>query len=107
MRRRHRWSYVAFLAPHPFLVAVFLNGVPVMSNIRTLVEGGAEALVNGVFSYGIKVLAAYERLLDWTQSPSVLVDGRITYGYPYPPVPLLGEIRLAHVLAMVHNPPPR
>lgn len=107
-----RWqgrTYVLFLAVHLFLLAILVHEVPIYSDVRALVDGAADALLHGADPYDITVPAVYSSELDWIYGPGVLVDGRITFGYPYLPVPLLvllpafvlGDLRLALVLATV------
>lgn len=106
---RHGWTYSAFMAVHVLLVGLVMQDLPVIADVQVLLEGGVDALLHGQDPYDITVPAVYEAKLDWIYGPGVLVDGRITYGYPYLPVPLLfvvpafllGDVRVALVLAMV------
>ena len=108
-RRLPRATLAAFLALHLVLVALLLTTLPMVSDVQALMDGAASALVRGVDPYAITVPGVYGPDHDWVYGPGVLRDGRIQYGYPYLPVPLLvvlpayllGDIRLALVAATV------
>ncbi|PUA80601.1 hypothetical protein [Nocardioides currus] len=109
LQRGGGWAFAAFLAVHVLLVAVLMRSMPVVSDVQALLDGGADALLGGTSPYAITVPGVYDSGHDWIYGPGVLVDGRITYGYPYLPIPLLvvvpayllGDVRIAVVLAMV------
>jgi hypothetical protein len=106
---RNRWTYAAFLVSHLVLVAVLIRSVHVIADVQALIDGGAAALLRGDDPYAITVRGVYGPDRDWNYGPGVLVDGRIAYGYPYFPLPLLlmlpayvlGDVRIALVLAML------
>jgi len=68
-----------------------------------------DALVRGVNPYSITFPNIYEPQ-TWTYAPGIVRDGRLQFGFPYPPIVLLytapaqllaGDFRYAYLLAML------
>lgn len=107
---RHGWARLAILAGLHFALGcwVILVAPDPFIDVWVMQADGARALVGGTNPY----LPIYENLHGSDSpyyGPGLVVDGRLTIGFPYPPLSLLlvlpgellaGDPRFAHLLAM-------
>ncbi|SED34491.1 hypothetical protein SAMN04489844_4222 [Nocardioides exalbidus] len=95
---------------HATALVVGVHALDVRIDVAEFVNGGIRALLDGASPYGITIPDVYspEESLAYF-GPGVVVDGRVLYGYPYLPTPLLldvpgyllGDVRYVHVAALV------
>lgn len=111
---KQRWKQVAFAAAVSGLFATgawMLHSTPVPRiDVYNLHQEASAALFSGANPYEIRIHDIYNPSESrWVYGPGVSVNGRLTYGFPYPPVSLLisslgyllaGDCRYAHLAAI-------
>ena len=84
--------------------------IEVVIDVQPLLEDGIDAALAGDSPYGINVENMYgPRDTERFYGPGVVQDGRVIFGYPYLPAPLLldipahllGDVRWMHMVAIV------
>lgn len=108
-----RWRSRAFALLSGVFVLVVLGDCAltfVLNDVQYLLEGGIDALLHGQSPYAITVDNPFPpEDNDKYFGPGVIENGRIMYGYPYLPAPLLvdvpahllGDVRWMHLAAML------
>lgn len=80
--------------------AVIATGTGVI-DVQLFVDGGLDALAGGQSPYGITIENPYPpHLTEVFYGPGVVQDGRVMYGFPYLPAPLLLDLPV-HLVADV------
>lgn len=110
---QERWASIAFALLLLLFVVVALGdlaAISVVIDVQDFMKGGIDALLAGQSPYGITVPNHYDAV-DTTRfyGPGVVENGRVMFGYPYLPAPLLldipahllGDVRWMHLAAMV------
>ena len=112
--RNHRWRQVAFGAAVAGMFAVgvwMLRTTPVPGiDVYNLHQEASAALFSGANPYAIRPRDTYQpNDSRRVYGPGISVNGRLTFGFPYPPVSLLisslgyllaGDCRFAHLAAI-------
>ena len=105
-----KWAFPLFLFAHTVTTVVFLRGSPAAIDVQVFLHDGAIAVMHGHNPYAMTFPDIYpSQLSDLFYGPGVVVDGRITYGFPYLPVSLLvailgqllGDVRYSQLIAMI------
>jgi hypothetical protein len=105
-----KWAFWLFLATHVALTVVFLRATPAAIDVQVFLRDGANALLHGHNPYSMTFPNIYPPpLAELFYGPGVVVDGRVTYGFPYLPfgllssIPgyLLGDVRYSQLIAML------
>ena len=103
-------AFVALGALQASVLAWSIATVRVRIDVAEYLRGGAAALLQGRNPYAITVPDVYgpaESALYY--GPGVVQDGRVVYGFPYFPAPLLldlpghllGDVRIVHLVALL------
>jgi hypothetical protein len=112
--RNRRWRQLAFGAAVAGLFATgawMLRSTPAPAiDVYNLHQEASAALFSGANPYTIRPRDIYEpNVSRWVYGPGISVNGRLTVGFPYPPVSLLisslgyllaGDCRYAHLAAI-------
>ena len=105
-----KWAFPLFLIAHTAATVVFLRWSPVAIDVQVFLHDGAIAVLHGHNPYAMTFPDIYpSQLSDLFYGPGVVMDGRITYGFPYLPVSLLvaipgkllGDVRYSQLIAMI------
>jgi hypothetical protein len=109
-RRRAGFAYVALMVVFAVVALGDIATVMVEIDVQPLLEDGIDAALSGASPYGITIPNMYDAA-DTARyyGPGVVENGRVLYGYPYLPVPLLldipahllGDVRWMHVAALL------
>jgi hypothetical protein len=105
-----RWAFPMFLLAHVAVTVLFLRSSPSHNDVHVFLRESAGTLLDGHNPYSM----TFPNTFSATQTelfygPGVVVDGRITYGFPYLPlgflfaIPghLLGDVRYSQLIAML------
>jgi len=107
---RLKWAFPMFLLAHAATTVVYLHVSPTPMDVQMFLHDGAGALLHGHNPYSMTFPNIYRSpYTELFYGPGVVVDGRITYGFPYLPVTLLvaipgkllGDVRYSQLLAML------
>lgn len=109
-RSRSVGPAVLLAAIHAAALVVAVHVLDVRIDVAEFVNDGMRAMLDGTSPYAITVPNVYspaEALAYY--GPGVVVDGRVDYGFPYLPTPLimdvpayvLGDVRYLHAAALV------
>ena len=105
-----KWAFWLFLATHLVMTVVFLRATPASNDVQLFLHDGANALLHGHNAYSMTFPNIYPSpRAELFYGPGVVVDGRVTYGFPYLPVTLLvtipgqllGDVRFTQLIAML------
>ena len=105
-----KWAFWLFLAVHAALSVVFLRATPAAVDVQVFLHDGSAALLHGHNPYSMTFPNMYPpQLTKLFYGPGVVVNGRISYGFPYLPVSLLvavpgqllGDVRFSQLIAML------
>ena len=105
-----KWAFWLFLGAHTVMSVVFLRATPAAIDVQVFLHDGANALLHGHNAYSMTFPNIYPSpRAELFYGPGVVVDGRVTYGFPYPPVGLLGavpgyllgDVRYSQLIAML------
>lgn len=103
-------AFGLFLGVWVFLAFALLRSSPANIDVEVYLREGSRALANGSNPYTISVPNIYPLdVAAQVYGPGMVVDGRIEWGFVYPPVPLLvafpayllGDVRYGSLFAMV------
>jgi len=110
IRPNLKWAFPVFLVAHAAMTVVFLRLTPIPMDVQVFLHDGAGALLHGHNPYSMTFPNIYGPPdTDLFYGPGVVVDGQITYGFPYLPVALLvavpgrllGDVRHGQLIAML------
>lgn len=105
-----KWGFPVFLVAHLVMTVVFLRSSPTPMDVQVFLHDGAGALLHGHNPYSMTFPNSFRSpFTEQFYGPGVVVDGRITYGFPYMPVSLLvaipgqllGDVRYGQLIAML------
>jgi len=105
-----RWVFPLFLLAHAALTVAFLRSSPIGIDVLTFLHDGSGALLRGDNPYSMTFPNIYPpRSAEVFYGPGVVVNGRVTYGFPYLPITLvvaipgrlLGDVRYSQLVAML------
>jgi hypothetical protein len=105
-----KWAFPLFLIAHTVTTVVFLRWSPAAIDVQVFLHDGAIAVLHGHNPYAMTFPDIYpSQFSDLFYGPGVVMDGRITYGFPYLPVSLLvaipgqllGDVRYSQLIAMI------
>lgn len=100
---------VVLVVAHLLLLASMVLTTEWPVDVHAFLTQGSQALLQGRNPYALTFPNLYgQEQTELFYGPGVVVDGRITYGFPYPPATLLpataayllGDVRLASVIAL-------
>lgn len=107
---RTPWAFPLFLVVHAAATIVFLRSSQIPIDVQVFLHDGSIAVLHGHNPYAMTFPDIYpSQLSDLFYGPGVVMDGRITYGFPYLPVSLLvaipgqllGDVRYSQLIAML------
>ncbi|HEY8653939.1 MAG TPA: hypothetical protein VIL87_12765, partial [Dermatophilaceae bacterium] len=105
-----RWAFPMFLVAHTAMTIVLIRSSQPHIDVHVFLHDGAIAVLHGHNPYAMTFPDIYpSQLSDLLYGPGVVMDGRITYGFPYLPVSLLvaipgqllGDVRYSQLIAMI------
>jgi len=105
-----KWAFPLFLIAHTVTTVVFLRWSPAAIDVQVFLHDGAIAVLHGHNPYAMTFPNIYpSQLSDLFYGPGVVINGRITSGFPYLPVSLLvaipgqllGDVRYSQLIAMI------
>jgi hypothetical protein len=105
-----KWAFALFLLVHTAMTVAFLRSSPAFIDVEVFLRDGAVAVLHGHNPYAMTIPNIYPpKLTEQFYGPGVVVGGRVTSGFPYPPVALLlaipghllGDVRYGQLLAML------
>jgi hypothetical protein len=105
-----KWAFPFFLLAHAVTTVLFLRLSLFPIDVQVFLHDGAGALLHGHNPYSMTFPNIYQPpYTELFYGPGVVVDGRITYGFPYLPVALLvaipgkllGDVRYGQLIAML------
>jgi hypothetical protein len=105
-----KWAFPLFLLAHAVMTVALLRSAPSAVDVGMFLRNGADAVLHGHNPYSMTFPNLYPPpLADLFYGHGVVVNGRITYGFPYLPVSLLvaipgqllGDVRYSQLIAMV------
>ena len=105
-----KWAFPLFLIAHTVTTVVFLRWSPAAIDVQVFLHDGAIAVLHGHNPYAMTFPNIYpSQLSDLFYGPGVVMNGRITSGFPYLPVSLLvaipgqllGDVRYSQLIAMI------
>lgn len=103
-------AFAVLLLTYTVVAIGDLATIDILIDVQDFLEGGIDALVAGSSPYGITVPNHYNAVdTERFYGPGVVENGRVMFGYPYLPAPLLldipahllGDLRWMHLLAIV------
>lgn len=99
--RLRSWAFVVLIGVFALLTLHNIRTVDVVIDVQLLLEGGIDALLDGQSPYSITIPNMYNAAgTDRFYGQGVVENGRVIFGYPYLPAPLLLDIP-AHLLGDV------
>lgn len=105
-----RWAFALFLLVHVAMSVAFLRLSPAHIDVQVFLHDGAVALLNGHNPYSMTFPNIYTpKLTELFYGDGVVINGRMTYGFPYPPISLLvaipgqllGDVRYSQLIVML------
>jgi hypothetical protein len=104
------WAFALFLLVHTAIAVAFLRSSPALIDVEVFLRNAAVAVLHGQNPYAMTIPNIYPpKLAEQFYGPGVVIDGRVTSGFPYPPftllvaIPghLLGDVRYGQLIAML------
>jgi hypothetical protein len=108
--RRASVAFAVLLATYAVIAVGDLALFEVQGDVKLLLQGGLDATLAGHSPYDITIANPFNEEETATfYGPGAVVNGRVQFGYPYLPVPLvldipfhrLGDARWMHLVAIV------
>lgn len=108
-RSEYRWLLPVLLALHTFIACQVIRAGQPLMDVFTWQRDASAALLHGRDPYGISHVNIYNADESGRfYGPGMVVNGRVTFGMPYPPVTflsavpgyLLGDVRYGYVAAV-------
>ena len=105
-----KWAFPLFLLAHAAMTVALLRSAPAHIDVAVFLRDGAVAVLHGHNPYSMTFPNIYPQpLSDLFYGQGVVINGRITYGFPYLPVSLLvaipgqllGDVRYSQLIAML------
>jgi hypothetical protein len=105
-----RWVFALFLVAHVAIAVMLLRSWPALSDVELFLRDGSIAILHGHNPFAMTIPNIYPpNLTKEFYGPGVVVNGRVTSGFPYPPLALLvaipgyllGDVRYGQLIAMV------
>jgi hypothetical protein len=105
-----KWAFPLFLLAHTVMVVALLRSAPAGIDVAMFLRDGAVAVLHGHNPYSMTFPNLYPPpSANLFYGHGVVVNGRITYGFPYLPVTLLvaipgqllGDVRYGQLIAML------
>jgi len=112
VRRRPnlKWAFPLFLLVHAGMTVALLRSSPAHMDVEVFLHDGTVALLHGHNPYSMTFPNIYPPpFADLFYGNGVVLNGRITYGFPYLPLSLLatipglllGDVRYSQLIAML------
>lgn len=92
------------------VTVAMLRFSPAHIDVELFLRGGSDALVHGRNPYAMTIPNIYpKQIADQIYPPGAVINGRVTWGFPYPPLALwvaipgyfFGDVRYSQLIAMV------
>ena len=105
-----KWTFPLFLLAHAVMTVALLRSTPADIDVAVFLRDGAVAVLHDHNPYSLTFANIYPQpLADLFYGRGVVIDGRITFGFPYLPVSLLvaipgqllGDVRYSQLIAML------
>lgn len=103
-------AFAVLLLAYTLVALGDLATIDVLTDVQDFLEDGIDAVLAGSSPYGITVPNRFNEVdTERFYGPDVVENGRVMFGYPYLPAPLLldipahllGDVRWMHLLAIV------
>ena len=96
-----KWAFWLFLTTYAITTVVLLRATPAAIDVQVFLRDGAISMLHGHNPYSMTFPNIYPSpLANLFYGTGVVIDGQITYGFPYMPLSLLGAI-FGHLLGDV------
>jgi hypothetical protein len=105
-----KWAFALFLLVHTAMTVAFLRSSPALIDVAVFLRDGAVAVLHGHNPYAMTFPNIYPpKATQQFYGPGVVINGRVTFGFPYLPVvllvavpaQLLGDVRYGQLIAML------
>jgi hypothetical protein len=105
-----KWILPLFLLAYAAITIFFLRSAASHQDVQVFLHDGSDALLHGSNPYSMTFPYIFKSpSTQLFYGPGVVIDGRITYGFPYLPVSLLvaipghllGDVRYSQLIAML------
>jgi hypothetical protein len=105
-----KWAFPLFLLVHAAMAVALLRSAPTQIDVAMFLRNGTIAVLHGHNPYSMTFPNLYPPpLANLFYGHGVVINGRITYGFPYPPIALLvaipgqllGDVRYSQLIAML------
>jgi hypothetical protein len=105
-----KWAFALFLLVHAAMTVAFLRSSPALIDVAVSLRDGSVAVLHGHNPYAMTIPNIYPpKLTKLFYGPGVVINGRVTSGFPYPPIALLvavaghllGDVRYSQLIAML------
>jgi hypothetical protein len=105
-----RWAFALFLLVHVAMTVAFLRSSPAFIDVAVFLRDGAVGVLHGHNPYAMTFPDIYSpKLTEQLYGHGVVINGRVTFGFPYLPVvllvavpaQLLGDVRFGQLIAML------
>ena len=105
-----KWILPLFLLAYAAITIFFLRSSASHQDVQVFLHDGSDALLHGSNPYSMTFPNIFKSpSTELFYGPGVVIDGRITYGFPYLPVSLLvavpghllGDVRYSQLIAML------
>jgi hypothetical protein len=105
-----KWAFTLFLLVHVAMTVAFLRSSPAAIDVAVFLRDGSVAVLHGHNPYAMTIPNIYPpQLTELFYGPGVVINGRVTSGFPYPPIALLvavpghllGDVRYGQLIAML------
>jgi len=105
-----KWAFPVFLVTHACIAVALLRSAPPQIDVAVFLHDGAVAVLHGHNPYSMTFPSIYAQpLSDLFYGHGVVMNGRITYGFPYLPLSflaaipgqMLGDVRFSQLIAML------
>ena len=105
-----KWAFALFLLVHTAMTVAFLRSSPALIDVAVFLRDGAVAVLHGHNPYAMTFPNIYSpKATQQFYGPGVVINGRVTFGFPYLPVvllvavpaQLLGDVRYGQLIAML------
>jgi hypothetical protein len=107
---RMKWAFALFLLVHAAMAVALLRSSPAFIDVAVFLRDGAVAVLHGHNPYAMTFPNIYPpKLAAQFYGPGVIINNRVTFGFPYLPVTLLvavpgwllGDVRYGQLIAML------
>jgi len=105
-----KWAFALFLLVHVAMTVAFLRSSPALIDVAVFLRDSAVGVLQGHNPYAMTFPDIYPpKLTEQFYGDGVVINGQVTFGFPYLPVvllvavpaQLLGDVRYGQLIAML------